>query len=629
MLLLLGALCLGPRAAARPDADRDAPGPPHGQDFATPSEADAACLLQLNHEDRAAGEDGDGADEEEDVLESTMQFMDENADMRSILQRSGLQAPKASCSTFDHRGSTHLSYEVPSGTKYWFSQVRLQDNPLSGVYWASTFNRGYTGVQYRTGQKGGDVNLLCSIWDDEQNGCTVQNKCDKHANKQGVKANCPGKYNDCDMFGSEGTGVKSAFRRALSTDETFSFAILRESDGPSRMHHQCYVHHPEFNDGKWYLMLDYHGPDTRYNGVLTKAGGFNEKFAPQSHEQGMKNEATYSGWTSGDGLTWQKQTSAILDPSSTLSGKNDWKLYGEVGTKTIDEKTGEQGFSLATCGCKKGHCCPKYTKCKGIGMRQNPGRKQFSVQKPERKPAALMQFITEVMDGGDAVPKTAEPTPKPSDDVDDLWPKLYDKQKCGADPRTKIQEPLQSVASRAECEEMAKAKGRRYYSYLGGVTTPKCLTSVSCDSPKTTSWDWAVFKKPENAATPKPTPEASGTDTAEPTPTPSDSRCEKQEAKIGELSDRLQGQKAECSAAVDALQKKFDAERALVKELEAKIAAMNEKIEADKEEEEETVEEKDEVDERCVKTEKKKCRGIKGKKERKVCMAGVEKVCTK
>ena len=125
------------------------------------------------------------------------------------------------------------------------------------------------------------------------------------------------------------------------------------------MHHQCYVHHPEFNDGKWYLMLDYHGPDTRYNGVLTKAGGFNEKFRPLDSEQGMKNEAIYSGWISRDGNGWEKQTSATLDPSSRLSGKHGHKIYGELGTKTIDDDTGEQGFSVATCGCKVARCCPK------------------------------------------------------------------------------------------------------------------------------------------------------------------------------------------------------------------------------------------------------------------------------
>jgi len=162
------------------------------------------------------------------------------------------------------------------------------------------------------------------------------------------------------------------------------------------MHQRCYVHHPEFNDGKWYMMLEYIGPDSKDGGRLTKVGGFNEKFSPVDNEQGMKNEAIYSGWISRDGNEWEKQTSATLDPTSKLSGKKGHKIYGELDTKTLDDDTGEQGFSVATCGCKVGRCCPKHTECKANGL-QHTGARSLSVPKPARMPAALTQFITEVM----------------------------------------------------------------------------------------------------------------------------------------------------------------------------------------------------------------------------------------
>merc|ERR1712100_493924 len=163
-------------------------------------------------------------------------------------------------------------------------------------------------------------------------------------------------------------------------------------------------------------MLDYFGPDSKNSGRLTKVAGFNEKFSPKRQEQGMKNEATYSSWTSRDGLDWQKMRSATLDPHNKLIGNS--QLHGAVGTKTIDEDTGEQGFSLATCGCWKGHCCPEHTKCEQNGMRHS-GRTTKSVPVPERTPAALTQFISEVLDGktseGDEpTPATPAPTPIPA-----------------------------------------------------------------------------------------------------------------------------------------------------------------------------------------------------------------------
>merc|ERR1719506_13686 len=192
-------------------------------------------MLQLNHERntfQVADDGGDGAqssgNSEEDLLESTMQFafetdMDgtdephfagETNNASFISKASALQQMGCDRKTCCHRGSTHMDYSIPSGTKYWFGQVRLQENPNRGIYWANTFNRGYTGVQTLGDGPATEreILLLCSIWDDKQNGCTHLNTCDPSLNKDGVSADCPGKYNSCGMFGSEGTGVNTKIK---------------------------------------------------------------------------------------------------------------------------------------------------------------------------------------------------------------------------------------------------------------------------------------------------------------------------------------------------------------------------------------------------------------------------------
>ena len=133
--------------------------------------------------------------------------------------------------------------------------------------------------------------------------------------------------------------------------------------------------------------------------------------------------------------------------------------------------------------------------------------------------------------------------------------------------------------------------------------------------------------------------------------------------QIDALNDRLEGQKTECSAAVDALQTNFEAERNLVQDLEAKIAALSERIdsltqvdipaldakieeratefrEADRvihakvdalvsaEDKGEKAEEKEAVDANCIQAEKKKCRGVKHKKAKTVCMEELKTKCT-
>jgi chromosome segregation ATPase len=164
--------------------------------------------------------------------------------------------------------------------------------------------------------------------------------------------------------------------------------------------------------------------------------------------------------------------------------------------------------------------------------------------------------------------------------------------------------------------------------------------------------------------TPNPTPEQTPEPTIEPTPTPSESEgstgtdFEKLQAQINALSASVEGQKTECDAVVDALQEDVDVQVEHRKKLEEQIAAMNDQIESlngatraiDAKMEENAAEcrkadeaiyakieelgstgdeeeEKGEVDEQCLKKEKKKCRQIKDKTERKKCMKDVESVC--
>jgi len=99
----------------------------------------------------------------------------------------------------------------------------------------------------------------------------------------------------------------------------------------------------------------------------------------------------------------------------------------------------------------------------------------------------------------------------------DMWPILYSNKKC----EKPGDEAIQTVQSRAECEKRAKDMGRRFYNYKTD-SGKKCYTSVTCDNPRTTAWDWTVFETPSDAATPSPTPEPTPepTPAATPAPTP-------------------------------------------------------------------------------------------------------------
>jgi hypothetical protein len=100
-------------------------------------------------------------------------------------------------------------------------------------------------------------------------------------------------------------------------------------------------------------------------------------------------------------------------------------------------------------------------------------------------------------------------------DVDaDLWPVLHSKHKC----EKPNDEAIRTVQNQAECEQRAKGGGYRYYSYI--PDRKSCFPSVTCNTPRKTSWDWTVFQQPGESATPKPTPAATPKPTPEATPPP-------------------------------------------------------------------------------------------------------------
>ena len=73
------------------------------------------------------------------------------------------------------------------------------------------------------------------------------------------------------------------------------------------------VRNKDFNDGKWYLIMDYRGPDND-NGRLFRIGGFNEKFAPKSHQQGMRNATPTPGTDGATALLKEKNVRGLAGP---------------------------------------------------------------------------------------------------------------------------------------------------------------------------------------------------------------------------------------------------------------------------------------------------------------------------
>lgn len=323
------------------------------------------------------------------------------------------------------RASTHVYYDwAQTGLKLTDTHFVYVDlvttQVMPNIYWAAlNHRRGYIGFQSKEDVAGNPYSQFhCSVWDYNQNDCTVGTQCPPPDSANDIKIVHCEEGASCERFGHEGTGL----RTHLQTTEVLPHNGMRISmviefqptEKPGIGEISCYFRTDGFNGGQWFKQFVWQGPDGPSHGCKTCVAGdgsggvsFNEKFQSEPGRNGEVEEAVYAPWVSEDGRSWTQVRKAR---SKTQSATIEYAAT-QFSTKPLGPGD-SKGFASALCGCKGWEeWCPGAKDCpipKGSGNITNEYTPWLELEGVNPPPAALEAFMREV------IGVTAPPTQSPS-----------------------------------------------------------------------------------------------------------------------------------------------------------------------------------------------------------------------
>ena len=267
-----------------------------------------------------------------------------------------------------------LEWKYPFIAHWVYSELEVgppgQDPIRSSEYWCTIVHRrGYMGYQSRHVHS--ESRVLCSIWD-------LGDREDGHVPKYTVMEYC-GDGVTCKLFDSEGTGYqafldlkniqpKAGYQfRSIVRFEPYFVSSEQESDPKKqgqRLRSQCWFQLDEFNNGNWFHIATYDGPDfeeehSKYKGHTgMKPGAFLEQFkwihlddiskpARGIYRMWAKSGAENFGSLSED---WVHLSEAKVSNICELAKRKTAGLHSiDFGVTTDKNKV--KGHYLSHCGC--------------------------------------------------------------------------------------------------------------------------------------------------------------------------------------------------------------------------------------------------------------------------------------
>jgi hypothetical protein len=187
------------------------------------------------------------------------------------------------------------------------------------------------------------------------------------------------------------------------------------------------------------------------------------------------------------GWVWKmfKAPDGEVTPPPTTAAEDDglWPQY--LGSHNKCEKpSGESQMTLDKAECQE--------------LAMDQGRHFFSYYAPDK-----MCFTSVTCNDPRSTgwvwkmfKEPGEPTPAPTPvEEEGGWPQYRGNHyKC-----EKPSGESQVTLDKAECQQKAIDEGRAFFSYYS--PDKQCFTSVTCDSPRSTGWEWRMFKHvPEEVA---------------------------------------------------------------------------------------------------------------------------------
>jgi len=220
------------------------------------------------------------------------------------------------------------------------------------TYWATIVHRrGYMGYQNHLGP---DTTVVCSTWDlgDTEYGYVITERTEMTYCAPGVR---------CKKFGNEGTGLQSITKPSLKIRPragTVFRSLLRmepyEEDAKPRVTISCYFQLDDFNDGKWFHMSTYDGPDHPGQNRGMTPGAFLEQYGWTSYRDlsfpatGIYRMWGKAGADFGQLSDWKHLSEAHSNAYERAQDQTGGFEYVDWGT---EQGVAGRGHYMSQCGC--------------------------------------------------------------------------------------------------------------------------------------------------------------------------------------------------------------------------------------------------------------------------------------